>query len=164
MHIGEILKQNKIAFSFEFFPPKNPEASEQLFSTISKLSPLKPAYVSVTYGAGGTTRDLTNNLVRRIKKETSLEVVSHLTCVGSSKDEIRAILESYREGGIRNILALRGDPPRGVPDFKCHPDGFSYASELVAFIKKHFPEMGIGVAGFPEGHPVNTNRIKEIDY
>ena len=164
MHIREILKRNKIAFSFEFFPPKDPGSSEQLFNTISKLAPLKPAYVSVTYGAGGATRNLTNDLVKRIKNETNLTVVSHLTCVGSSKEEIRSILESYQQNGICNIMALRGDPPRGISGFTRHPDGFSYASELVAFIKKHFPEMGIGVAGYPEGHPEMSNRIKEIEY
>lgn len=164
MHIREILKQNRTAFSFEFFPPKDPRSSEQLFSTISRLIPLKPAYVSVTYGAGGTTRNLTNDLVKRIQNETDLTVVSHLTCVGTSKDEIRSILESYQQSGICNIMALRGDPPRGVSNFTMHPDGFSYASELVSFIKKHFPEMGIGVAGYPEGHPETPNRMKEIDY
>ena len=111
MHIAEIFKNHPIAFSFELFPPKSQEAAEQLFATISDLSPLELAYVSVTYGAGGSTRDLTHDLVVRIQKETDLTVVSHLTCVGSTRDEIQSILETYADSGIENILALRGDPP-----------------------------------------------------
>jgi methylenetetrahydrofolate reductase (NADPH) len=163
-HIADILKENNPALSFEFFPPKTAEGSEALFRTISELKSLEPAYVSVTYGAGGSTRQLTHDLVVRLSQELGLTIVSHLTCVGASKDEIRQILERYEESGIRNILALRGDPPKeahGV--FQPHPDGFHYASELVDFIKKNFPSMGIGVAGFPEGHPETPNRLKEID-
>lgn len=162
MHITEILNQNRISFSFEFFPPKDQASSEQLFSTISDLFPLKPAYVSVTYGAGGSTRELTHDLVVRIQKETNLTVVSHLTCVGSSKDEIRRILDDYQKNGISNIMALRGDPPRNST-FSQHPQGFVHAAELVSFISKNYPEMGIGIAGFPEGHPESPNRLKEIE-
>jgi methylenetetrahydrofolate reductase (NADPH) len=164
MHISEILKSNHPAFSFEFFPPKDQTASDTLFSTISELMPLHPAYVSVTYGAGGSTRDLTHDLVLRIQRETNLTVISHLTCVGSSKEEIRSILEQYQQNGISNIMALRGDPPKNNPSFVQHADGFAHASELVAFIKKCFPKMGIGVAGYPEGHPETPNRLLEIDY
>lgn len=164
MHISEILKSNNPAFSFEFFPPKDQTASDTLFSTMSELMPLHPAYVSVTYGAGGSTRDLTHDLVLRIQRETNLTVISHLTCVGSSKQEIQSILEQYQQNGISNIMALRGDPPKNNPSFVQHPDGFAHASELVAFIKKYFPKMGIGVAGYPEGHPETPNRLLEIDY
>lgn len=164
MHIAEILKSNKVAFSFELFPPKDEASSGQLFSTISELIPLKPAYVSVTYGAGGSTRELTHNLVMRIQKETNLTVVSHLTCVGSSKSEIQTILEHYQQSGISNIMALRGDPPRNSASFCKHPDGLLYAVELVSLIKKNFPDMGIGVAGYPEGHPETPNRLQEIEY
>ncbi|HMY11095.1 MAG TPA: methylenetetrahydrofolate reductase, partial [Turneriella sp.] len=111
VHIADVLKSNKPALSFEFFPPKTPEGSETLFQTISELKPLEPAYVSVTYGAGGSTRQLTHDLVVRLSRELGLTIVSHLTCVGASKDEIRQILERYQESGISNILALRGDPP-----------------------------------------------------
>ncbi|HNA80454.1 MAG TPA: methylenetetrahydrofolate reductase, partial [Turneriella sp.] len=110
VHIADVLKSNKPALSFEFFPPKTPEGSETLFQTISELKPLEPAYVSVTYGAGGSTRQLTHDLVVRLSRELGLTIVSHLTCVGASKDEIRQILERYQESGISNILALRGDP------------------------------------------------------
>ncbi len=164
MHINEILNQHKICFSFEFFPPRTPESSEQLFNTISELVPLKPSYVSVTYGAGGSTRNLTHDLVVKIQNEIKLNVVSHLTCVGSTRDEIKSIVADLHENGIDNIMALRGDPPKGEERFTATEGGFRYASELVSFIKKHFPDMGIGVAGFPEGHPDTPNRLQEIEY
>jgi methylenetetrahydrofolate reductase (NADPH) len=164
MHISKILESKKPCLSFEFFPPKTEEASLSLYQSIGELTPLKPGYVSVTYGAGGTTRTLTHDLIMKIKKETDLTIVSHLTCVGSSKQEIKGILEKYDQNGIRNIMALRGDPPVGQSKFVPHPEGFQYAGEMVEFIKKNFPTMGIGVAGFPEGHPEMPNRLKEIDY
>lgn len=164
MLVKDILNTERTSFSFEFFPPKTEKGWGSLFETISDLEPLKPAYVSVTYGAGGTTRDKTHDLVTKIEKDTGITVVSHLTCVGSSKDEIMDILKKYDEAGIANILALRGDAPEGMNKWEQHPDGFKHASELVAFIKKHFPGMGVGVAGFPEGHPETPNRLKEIEY
>lgn len=164
MHISEIFRSNAIAFSFELFPPKSKEAAEQLFATISDLSPLELSYVSVTYGAGGSTRDLTHDLVLRIQKDTDLTVVSHLTCVGSTRDEITSILDTYVASGIENILALRGDPPQGKGGFEPVEGGFRYAYELVEFIRRNYPRMGIGVAGFPEGHPETPNRLQEIDH
>lgn len=164
MLVKDILNTNNISFSFEFFPPKTEKGWTSLFETISDLEELSPAYVSVTYGAGGSTRDKTHDLVTKIEKDTGITVVSHLTCVGSSKDEIKEILKNYDEAGIANILALRGDAPEGMKKWEQHPDGFKHASELVAFIKKHFPHMGLGVAGFPEGHPETPNRLKEIDH
>jgi methylenetetrahydrofolate reductase (NADPH) len=125
---------------------------------------LKPAYVSVTYGAGGSTRERTHDLVVKLQKETDLTIVSHLTCVGSGRDEIGKILAKYAESGIHNIMALRGDPPRGTDRVETPPNGFPYATDLVAFIKKHFPQMGVGVAGFPEGHPATPNRLVEIEH
>lgn len=163
MHISEVFNRCKIAFSFEFFPPKSEAASHQLFENIRELVPLRPAFVSVTYGAGGSTRNLTHNLVTKIQREINLTVVSHLTCVGSTKEEINSILEGYKENGICNIMALRGDPPEGEGSFVAPEGGFSYAAELVAFIKKNFPGMGIGVAGYPEGHPETPNRLSEIE-
>ena len=164
MHISKILERKKPCLSFEFFPPKTEETSLSLYQSIGELVPLKPAYISVTYGAGGTTRNLTHDLIMKIKKETELTVVSHLTCVGSSKQEVKEILQKYDQSGIKNIMALRGDPPVGQPKFTPHPEGFQYAGDMVEFIKKNFPTMGIGVAGFPEGHPEMPNRLKEIDY
>ncbi|MEW6428932.1 MAG: methylenetetrahydrofolate reductase [NAD(P)H] [Thermodesulfobacteriota bacterium] len=163
MLVRDILRSNAVSFSLEFFPPKLDEDWEKLFQQIAHLMPLKPSYVSVTYGAGGSTRDRTHNLIVRIQKETDLTVVSHLTCVGSTRDEIGAILEKYRESGVKNILALRGDPPKGQTTWQKTEGGFEYAADLVAFIKKHFPEMCVGVAGFPEGHPETPNRLKEMD-
>lgn len=164
MLVRDILDQKTFSFSLEFFPPKKEEEWESLFQHIVHLMPLKPSYISVTYGAGGSTRDRTHNLVMRIQKETDLTVVSHLTCVGSSKDEIRQILEKYEASGIENILALRGDAPKGQREWQQTAGGFAYASDLVAFIKKEFPGMCVGVAGFPEGHPETANRLKEMEY
>lgn len=164
MHIKDILNQKKPAISFEFFPPKDETGSNALVKTIEELRPLLPSYVSVTYGAGGGTRDLTHDLVTRIQTETKIPVVSHLTCVGSKQSEIFSILERYKTHGIRNIMALRGDPPKGQTQFTKTEEGFGFAGELVTFIKKNFPEMGIGVAGFPEGHPDTPNRILEMEY
>lgn len=164
MLVKDLLKNHKTTFSFEFFPPKEDAAADKLLDTIANLMPLGPSYVSVTYGAGGTTRDRTHDLVVRIKKQTNMTVVSHLTCVGSSRTEMHNILEKYQEAGIENILALRGDPPKDEENFVHPQDGFAYAADLVAYIKKHFPAMCVGVAGFPEGHPSTPNRLQEIDY
>jgi methylenetetrahydrofolate reductase (NADPH) len=164
MHIANILDQQRPSFSFEFFPPKTEASSEVLFAEIKDLMPLKPAYVSVTYGAGGSTRSLTHDLIKRIQQETELTVVSHLTTVGHDRAEIGDILDQYNDGGIKNILALRGDPPKGQEDLPVVEDGFPQASDLVAFIRARHPGFGIGVAGFPEGHPGCPNRLLEIEY
>jgi methylenetetrahydrofolate reductase (NADPH) len=164
MLVKSILNDTATTFSFEFFPPRNDTAWENLFLTISDLMPLKPSWVSVTYGAGGSTRENTHQLVMRIKRETDLTVVSHLTCVESTQNDILNILDRYTQNGIENILALRGDPPAGHCGWLAPPNGFTHASELVTFIKKHYSDTGIGVAGFPEGHPETPNRLKEIDY
>ncbi len=164
MHISNILKKDQVHFSFEFFPPKTQKASDKLFETIKKLSPIDPSFVSVTYGAGGSTKELTQDLVVRLKKETPLNIVAHLTSVGASRAEIHAQLAKYADVGIKNVLALRGDPPKGSNAFTPAPDGFHYAAEMVAYIKKHFPQFGVGVAGFPEGHPETPNRLKEMVY
>ena len=158
MHIQDIFAQHRTTFSFEFFPPKTDEASEALFKTIASLQELQPSFVSVTYGAGGSTRERTHDLVVRIEKETDLTAVSHLTCVCHNLDEMTAILDRYAESGIKNVLALSGDPPRTMPDHDRSQDAFRYAEQLVRFIKSrtNAPDrrgFGIGVAGFPEGHP-----------
>ncbi len=163
MHIRDAYRDGHTAFSFEFFPPKSEQQARRLKTTIEDLVPLRPAAVSVTYGAGGGTRERTHQLVVDIQRENTLTVVSHLTCVGSDRDEIARILDHYAESGIENIMALRGDPPDGG-EFEPVPNGFHYAAELVEFIKKRHPNMGIGVAGFPEGHPATPNRLLEIDY
>ena len=165
MLIKEILSAAvKPVFSFEFFPPKKDEEWERLFETIAALSPLNPSYVSVTYGAGGSTRSRTHNLVTKIQKETGLTVVSHLTCMCSDKEETGTILRNYQENGITNVLALRGDKPAGVASLDEAIKDFPHAIDLVGFIKTNYPAIGVGVAGFPEGHPETPNRLKEIEY
>ncbi len=164
MHIRQILSTHNISFSFEFFPPKDEKTSERLFRTIRDLIPLQPLYVSVTYGAGGSTRELTHDLVVRLTRETDLTVVPHLTCVCSTKRDIERIVGTYVENGIENIMALGGDAPVDLDCSVPACEGFAHAADLVAFIKKLFPALGIGVAGFPEGHPATPNRLKEIEF
>lgn len=164
MKITEIIQSKTSPISFEFFPPKTPEAGEKLFEHISRLKGLNPAYVSVTYGAGGSTRERTHELVRRIKEKADLEVVAHLTCVGSTRDEVAAILDAYDEVGVQNILALRGDLPPGMTEWNPSGKGFDHGVDLVGFIRERKPHFGVGVAGFAEGHPDCSNRLKEMDY
>mgnify|MGYP003109511857 CR=1 FL=1 len=172
MHFQDMFARFPATFSFEFFPPRDDSGSEDLYSSITELVPLKPNFVSVTYGAGGSTRDLTHKLVLRIKDEGKLDPMPHLTSVCHAEDDIRAMLEKYAEAGISNVLALRGDPPRGMDDYDPRNDAFAQAADLVAFIKKFnvtgkHPDQrgfGIAVAGFPEGHPGTPNRLLEMDY
>jgi methylenetetrahydrofolate reductase (NADPH) len=142
-------------FSFEFFPPRTDEGVKALFATVEALRPLAPGFVSVTFGAGGSTRARTVELVKRLKLETEIEAMAHVTCVGASRDEIAAILDQFTEAGVQNVLALRGDPPKGEATFTPHPDGFSHASELVAFIRGQPGRWSfcLGAAAYPEGHP-----------
>lgn len=172
MHISDIFAAHPTTFSFEFFPPKSADGAEKLFENIAQLEPCRPAFVSVTYGAGGSTREVTHDLVVRIKKETSLDPVPHFTCVCHSEREIAEILERYAAAGVSNILALRGDPPRERPNYDRAADAFQYAEDLVRYIRRFndsgaHPDkrgFGIGVAGFPEGHPLTPNRLVEMDY
>lgn len=164
MQIRDLLRQQQPCFSFEFFPPRTREGAEQLYKTMVDLVLLRPSYVSVTYGAGGSTRELTHGLIIRIHEHTGLTVVSHMTCVGSTKADIGEILREYQEHGIDNIMALRGDPPKGETSFRQPEGGFAHAGDLVAFVRGSFPTMGIGVAGFPEGHAETPNRLIEMDY
>lgn len=163
MKVIDILESKKTTLSFEFFPPKTETGFANLFETIQNLEYLSPSYVSVTYGAGGSTRENTINLAKRIQNETKHTVVAHLTCVGHSKDDIRKILDDYLTNGIENILALRGDTPKNMPNFQPAENGFAYAGELVKFIKENYPQICVAVAGFPEGHPDTPNRLSEID-
>ncbi len=152
MRITDILAARRPAFSFEFFPPRDEPGVDRLFETVAALRTYDPAYVSVTYGAGGSTRRMTLDLVRRIKSETGIETMAHLTCVGSTRDEIALILDQLSQAGIRNVLALRGDPPKGQEQFQAVADGFAHGNELVAFIRERHPQLCIGVAGYPEKH------------
>jgi len=161
MKITEILNRGDLFFSFEFFPPKTEEAMAELFDTLKDVKELNPGYISVTYGAGGKTRDKTLEVVKRAKREIGLEAMAHLTCVGHSKQEIKSILDELEDSGIENVIALRGDPPQGEAKFTPHPDGFGYASELTAFIRSHY-RFCIAVAGYPEGHIESPD--KETDW
>jgi methylenetetrahydrofolate reductase (NADPH) len=164
------LIEGKRTISFEFFPPRTPAAAEELYASISQLQELKPSFVSVTYGAGGGTRELTHDLVVKLRSTTELDPMPHLTCVGHTHKEIDDILHRYAKAKIGAILALRGDVPPNFPSDQSPWKDFQYASDLVAAIKK-FNEKGnhpsggflIGVAGFPEGHPQTPNRMLELD-
>ncbi len=152
MHIGELLRQGGRSFSFEFFPPKDAAGEETLWRSISELEPLRPTFVSVTYGAGGTTRDRTVAITGRIARETSMLPMAHLTCVGHTTDELSRILTSLTDAGVRNVLALRGDPLDGPGTAWVSTEGgVEYASDLVRFIRE-VTDVSIGVAAFPEGH------------
>lgn len=153
MRISERLADGQPTCSFEFFPPKSAAGVESLFAAIADLREFAPTFVSVTYGAGGSTRDLTIDLVTRIKRETGIEAMAHLTCVGHGREELRATLRQLAAGGVENIMALRGDPPRGTTEFVRHQDGFGYGSELIAFIKGE-PEFAFCLGGgcYPEKH------------
>jgi len=172
VHITDIINKGRPTFSFEFFPPKSERASESLFETIKDLESLAPSYVSITYGAGGTTRERTHDLVEKILEKTNLIPIPHLTCVQHTEEEISNILKRYSDKGISNILALRGDNPKGDAQYDRSKDSFCFARDLVEFIRdfdnstldKKSKSFGIGVAGFPEGHPETPNRFKEMDY
>ncbi len=172
MHIRDILAADETTLSFEFFPPKTEADSQALFENIASLETLQPSFVSVTYGAGGSTRQLTHDLVVRIKQTTSLDPVPHLTCVCHQEADVAEILEKYAAAGVSNILALGGDPPRNAAGYVKANDAFQHAADLVRFIRKFndrgaHPDsrgFGIGVAGFPEGHPATPNRLLEMDY
>ena len=153
MKIIDILNSGRRTVSFEFFPPKSDEGFEELFRTIEALRPLAPHYVSVTYGAGGSTRRKTVDLVTRIKDEIGIEAMAHLTCVGSTREEIAEVLTTLDQGGIQNVLPLRGDPPRGETAFKPTPGGFAYANELVEYIRSGNHSFCLAAACYPEKHP-----------
>jgi methylenetetrahydrofolate reductase (NADPH) len=163
MRIDQLLGQNKPTVSFEFFPPKTDAGFASLYKTIDELKPLKPSYVSVTYGAGGSTREKTVALVERIQRELQIRAMAHLTCVGHTADEIGKILDDLWKAGIRNVLALRGDPPAGQSQFVVTEGGFANADQLVAYIKAR-NNFCIGVAGYPEGHPQCLNRTRDLEY
>lgn len=172
MHIQDIFAADQTTFSFEFFPPKTAQDADVLFENIAQLASLQPSFVSVTYGAGGSTRQLTHELVERMKNTTSLDPIPHLTSVCHNRAEIEDILKRYAAAGVSNILALNGDLPANRPDHDRSQDAFQYAAGLVSFIKQfnasgQHPDQrgfGIGVAGFPEGHPVTPNRLLEMDH
>jgi methylenetetrahydrofolate reductase (NADPH) len=163
MRIADMLKGSQPVFSFEFFPPKTNGDMIQLFQTLREAKKLDPGYISVTYAPGGETKEKTVEIVRRAKSEIGLESMAHLTCVGQSRQEIKGFLDELKRSGIENVIALRGDPPRGQTKFTPHPDGFKYASELTAFIRSSY-DFCIAVAGYPEGHIESPDKDTDWDY
>src|SRR5690606_28893880 len=164
MKIKDMFGSNRPVVSFEFFPPKTDQGVESLYAAVQALKPCRPSFVSVTYGAGGSTRDRTLELVTRIKRELGVETMAHLTCVGSTKQEIATILGRLVDAGIENVLALRGDPPKGQERFVKTEGGFGYAAELVAFIREQGFDLCVGAACYPEGPPETPDKEKDLEH
>ncbi|MCH2138000.1 MAG: methylenetetrahydrofolate reductase [NAD(P)H] [Phycisphaerales bacterium] len=172
MHIRDILDRDATSISFEFFPPHSDEAVAALESRLDDFATLAPSFVSVTYGAGGSTRDRTNDLVLRLKAGGRLDPVPHLTCIRQSAEEVQSILARYAEHGVNNVLALRGDPPSDGSDWSADEEAFPHAVDLVRAIVEFNASgrhqdtrgFGIGVAGFPEGHPETPNQLRHMDH
>jgi methylenetetrahydrofolate reductase (NADH) len=161
MRISDILSGGRPVFSFEFFPPQTEEGTQTLFHTIGQLRELEPDFVSVTYGAGGGTRDRTLGIVSRIRSEVGIEPMAHFTCVGSDIGGLRATLDALRDTGIENVLALRGDPPNGDASFIATPNGLSYGSELARLITDNY-DFCVGGACYPEKHPESESLETEL--
>jgi methylenetetrahydrofolate reductase (NADPH) len=165
MRIDEIIGAvDGPVFSFEFFPPKDDAGEAKLRATLSELRELEPAFASVTYGAGGSTRDRTLAITKWLKADLGIEAMAHLTCVGASADELRGTLSDLSNAGIENVLALRGDPPAGVAEWTPHPKGLRYSSELIDLVHAEFPDFGIGAAAFPEVHPAAPDALSDLHY
>lgn len=147
------LQQPQPLLSVEFFPPKSDDAAKQLMSAAGRLQTFTPDFASITYGAGGSTRSRTLKYAQQLHEEFDYAMMPHLTCVGHSRDELREIIREFKDAGLKQIMALRGDPPKGETNFTPHPEGLSYANELVHLIREEYPECAIGVAGYPEKHP-----------
>jgi methylenetetrahydrofolate reductase (NADPH) len=163
MRIPDRLRAGAPCFSFEFFPPKTDEGVTQLFEAVRELAALEPGFVSVTYGAGGSTRARTLETVTRIKSETGVEAMAHLACIGHTRGEVRDVLDRVADAGIENVLCLRGDPPREQPLHYAVTDGFRFASELVAFVRGNGAwRFSVGGACYPEGHLENPSRADDL--
>ncbi len=161
MKIHDLFVKDEPVFSFEFFPPKDDGGVDALFHTIETLRGLNPSFVSITYGAGGSTRRTTVEITKRIKQEIGIEAMAHLTCVGHSRAEILQILDELERSEIENIMTLRGDPPKGESNFVPHPDGFQHANELVSFIQSR-KSFCLGAAGYPEVHPEASSKETDL--
>ncbi|HOJ31993.1 MAG TPA: methylenetetrahydrofolate reductase [NAD(P)H] [Candidatus Hydrogenedentes bacterium] len=165
MRLGDFYNSDRVAVSLELFPPKTAEGMVDLFQNVAELMSFGPSFFTCTYGAGGSTRDKTLDIVERIHNEFFIHVAAHLTCVGATKEEIRAYLEDARRRHVDFIVALRGDPPQGEKRFVAVEGGFAHANELVEFIRQEFPDdFGIAVAGYPETHQEAPNRAKDLEY
>jgi methylenetetrahydrofolate reductase (NADPH) len=165
MKISDLFATGKPLFSFEFFPPKTEAGAQSLAHTICELKDLAPDFVSVTYGAGGSTRDRTVELVTRIHRQEGMRAMAHLTAEGATRDEIAALVDRLVDAGIENLIPLRGDPPAGAQEFVAPPGGFAHASDLVAFIReRHGKRLCLAGAGYPEGHPECRNRDHDMEH
>jgi methylenetetrahydrofolate reductase (NADPH) len=162
MRIDQALDDTRPAFSFEFFPPKTDEGMDNLWHALTDLREDEPTYVSVTYGAGGTTRDRTIDITKRIKRELGIEAMAHFTCVGATVDQLRSALDEMRDAGIENVLALRGDPPQGQTEWTATEGGLSYSTELAQLIGDNY-DFAIGAACFPEVHPASPSLEQDLD-
>ena len=152
-----------VSVSFEFFPPKTPEMEKTLWEAVSRLAPLAPAFVSVTYGAGGSTRERTHATVKRMVEETALKPAAHLTCVAAARSEVNAIIRDYWEAGVRHIVALRGDPAGGVGTrYEPHPEGYHWSTDLVTAVKA-IGDFEVSVAAYPERHPESATLFADIE-
>lgn len=163
MRIRELLSAGRPSISFEFFPPRDDAGFAALRDSVASLRELRPTYVSVTYGAGGSTRRHTIELVTEMKREHGIESMAHMTCLGASRDEIHDVLARLASAGVENVLILRGDPPKGSTTFEPHPDGFRYACELAAFARQHF-RFCLGGACYPEKHPEASTIEADIEH
>ena len=164
MRIDDILAgADEPVFSFEFFPPKTEEGERNLRTALEQLAPLAPSFVSVTYGAGGSTRTRTIEITKWIKQELGVEAMAHLSCVGTTRDELRAILDEVQSAGIDNVLALRGDPPQGETEWRPHPGGLQFSTELAALIGEHY-DFCVGAACFPEVHPEAPDMAHDLRF
>jgi methylenetetrahydrofolate reductase (NADPH) len=162
--VRDLIAAGERSFSFEFFPPKDADGERQLWTALRELEPLQPTFVSVTYGAGGSTRDRTIRVTEGIARETTLTPMAHLTCVGHSRQELRKVIGSYADAGVRNVLALRGDPPEGpTAPFVPHPRGLNNAVELVE-MTRDLGDFCVGVAAFPEIHPAAESADSDARY
>ena len=162
MNIGQLIaERGKPFYSFEFFPPKDPDQWPDFFKMAERLAPLEPLFTSVTYGAGGSSQDATLEIVSHLKKEFQFETMAHLTCVGATQDYITQYLQRLRDNGVDNVLALRGDIPKGQ-DIDWETAEFRHAADLVRFAKAHYPDMGIGVAGYPAPHPESPSFASDV--
>jgi methylenetetrahydrofolate reductase (NADPH) len=164
MRLNQLLQRGDFLLSIEVFPPKTSAGDEALFENLSNLMKYRPSFVSCTYGAGGSTRDRTIDLCRTISRNYEIPTTAHLTCVGSTKADLRETLAALQAAGVKNIMALRGDPPQGSTEFKPVEGGLTYASELVSLIKSEFPELGIGIAAYPEMHPEATCAKDDLNH
>ena len=164
MRIGELIQTKRPFVSLEFFPPKEREAWPAFFTVVERLLVVHPLFVSVTYGAGGSTHAHTLEIVSRLRTTYGLTPMAHLTCVGAGREKIRGYLDALGEAGVDNVLALRGDPPKGQEHFVPDSEDFQHATDLVALIRREYPRLGIGVASYPEGHPEAVSPEADLDF